>query len=73
MQHVEADEARSREERTFRIWLNSMLEADCHVSVDLAADLRDGFVLLSAMDAVLPGAVEVREPRVYRAEGLLRA
>ena len=59
---MDADDARSREERTFRIWLNSMVAAenqDSHVSGDLAGDLRDGFVLLSAMDAVLPGAVEV--------------
>ena len=58
-QRTEGDEASSREERTFRIWLNSLLPADRHVSADLPSDLRDGFVLLSALDAVLPSAVEV--------------
>ena len=59
---MDADEAGSREERTFRIWINSMVATDSqkgHVGGDLAGELRDGYLLLSAMDAVLPGVVEV--------------
>ena len=62
IQVTEGDEDRSREERTFRIWLNSLLPAGVHIGGDLASDLRDGYVLLFAMDAVLPGVVEVRVP-----------
>ncbi len=42
------------------MWLNSLLPRDRHISSDLGNDLRDGFALLSALDAVLPNSVEVR-------------
>ena len=42
------------------MWLNSLLPRERHISTDLGNDLRDGFVLLSALDVVLPGSVDVR-------------
>ena len=42
------------------MWLNSLLPRDRHISSDLGNDLRDGFALLSALDAVLPSSVNVR-------------
>ena len=60
VQRQDTDEASTREERTFRMWLNSLLPRDRHISSDLSNDLRDGFALLSALDVVLPGSVDVR-------------
>jgi len=46
----------SREERAFRMWINS-LGLDGHVT-DLALEMRDGLLLLRVMDAVHPGVVD---------------
>lgn len=53
---VEDDVDASREERAFRMWINS-LGLDVHVS-DLVGDMRDGLLILRVMDAVNPGVVE---------------
>ena len=65
-QRQDMDEASTREERTFRMWLNSLLPRDRHISSDLGNDLRDGFALLSALDAVLPNSVDVRPAHTLR-------
>ncbi|KAL1519075.1 hypothetical protein AB1Y20_003342 [Prymnesium parvum] len=49
------DEDDSREERAFRMWINS-LGLDAYV-VNLFDDLRDGLVILQTMDHVKPGVV----------------
>jgi len=46
----------SREERVFRMWINSLGVDDLYVH-NLFEDLRDGVVLLQIMDKVEPGAV----------------
>jgi len=50
------DEGDSREERAFRMWINS-LGIDTHVS-DLPSQVRDGLLLLQLMDAIKPGVVD---------------
>jgi len=50
------DEDASREERAFRMWINS-LGLDQHVN-DLATEMRDGLLLLNIMDQVKPGVVD---------------
>eukprot|EP00741_Cyanophora_paradoxa_P005410 tig00000881_g5246.t1 len=53
------DSEGSREERAFRIWING-LGLEEYVT-DLGGDLRDGIILLRAMDRVMePGAVDWR-------------
>ena len=39
----------SREERTFRVWLLSLLRNEVHIQ-NLAESLRDGYVLLRVLD-----------------------
>jgi len=51
----EEDESDSREERAFRMWMNS-LGLDAHVH-SLFDDLRDGNLILQTMDLVRPGVV----------------
>ena len=41
-QRQDMDEASTREERTFRMWLNSLLQRDRQICTDLCNDLRDG-------------------------------
>merc|ERR1719230_895759 len=50
------DESDSREERAFRIWINS-LGLDTYVS-DLPSQVRDGLLLLQLMEAIKPGVVD---------------
>ena len=50
------DAGDSREERAFRMWINS-LGVETHVD-NLFDDLRDGVVLLETMDHIKPGCVE---------------
>jgi len=50
------DESDSREERSFKMWINS-LGLDQHVS-DLAAEVRDGLLILKLMDKIKPGVVD---------------
>ena len=50
------DAEASREERAFRMWINS-LGLDQHVN-DLATEMRDGLLLLHIMDQVKPGVVD---------------
>jgi len=52
----EENEGDSREERAFRMWINS-LGIDAHVS-NLFDDARDGLLLLQVMDSVKPGVVD---------------
>jgi len=50
------DAGDSREERVFRMWINSLdIEGVC--INDLFADQEDGIVLLKVLDEVVPGAV----------------
>ncbi len=44
----------SKEERQFRMWINSLQIEDCFV-VDLYDDVRDGIILLKVMDKIEPG------------------
>lgn len=54
---LELDDAGdSREERQFRMWINSLNVEGLYVN-DLFADLTDGVVILKIMDAVQPGIV----------------
>eukprot|EP00250_Pteridium_aquilinum_P024036 c2820_g1_i1 orf=218-2161(-) len=50
------DEQTSREERAFRMWINS-LGISVYVN-NLFEDLRDGWVLLEVLDKVVPGIVD---------------
>eukprot|EP00753_Platysulcus_tardus_P019623 PLAT7369.1.p1 GENE.PLAT7369.1~~PLAT7369.1.p1 ORF type:complete len:625 (+),score=349.20 PLAT7369.1:83-1957(+) len=56
---LDDDEGDSREERTFRMWINSLNIPDVYVH-NLFEDVRDGLVLLSVMDKVEPGIVSWR-------------
>ena len=47
----------SREERAFRLWINSLGIDGVYVD-NLYDGVRDGLVLLSVMDHVQPGVVE---------------
>lgn len=53
---VEDDEEAGREERAFRMWINS-LGLERHVT-DAVGEMRDGLLLLQVMDAVRPGVVD---------------
>ena len=52
---LDDDVGDSREERVFRMWMNTLGE-DIHVE-NLYEDLRDGIVILQVMDRVEPGIV----------------
>ena len=54
---LEEDESDSREERAFRLWINSLGIDGVYVD-NLYDGVRDGLVLLSVMDHVQPGVVE---------------
>lgn len=56
---LDDDEGDSREERVFRMWINSLHIKDVYVH-NLFEDLRDGVVLLQVMDTVQPGMVSWR-------------
>ena len=47
----------SREERAYRIWINS-LGLDYEHVTDLASGMRDGILVLQILDTVQPGAVD---------------
>ena len=58
----------SREERAFRLWINSLgLEYE-HVT-DLASGMRDGILVLQILDTVQPGAVDWRKVSQCRSNG----
>jgi len=50
------DAGDSREERAFRMWINSLGMEGIHCN-DLFEDVRDGLVLLSTMEHIKPGVV----------------
>ena len=54
------DQEDSREERVFRMWINSLGIEDMYVN-NLYEDLRDGVVLLRVEDKVEPGIVSWRK------------
>mmetsp|Transcript_11248 Transcript_11248/g.35886 ORF Transcript_11248/g.35886 Transcript_11248/m.35886 type:complete len:655 (+) Transcript_11248:38-2002(+) len=56
---LDDDEGDSREERVFRMWINSLNAKDLYIH-NLFEDLRDGVALLQLMDAVQPGIVSWR-------------
>jgi len=53
---TEDDPDASREERAFRLWINS-LGLERHVT-DAVGEMRDGLLVLQVMDAVRPGVVD---------------
>jgi len=53
---LDDDVGDSREERVFRMWINSLGVEDLYVN-NLFEDLRDGVVLLQLMDKIEPGSV----------------
>jgi len=53
---LEDDKGDSREERVFRMWINSLGIDDLYIN-NLFLDCRDGLVLLKVMDKVEPGIV----------------
>jgi len=53
---LEDDVDASREERAFRMWINS-LGLERHVT-DMIGEMRDGLLILQVMDAVHPGVVD---------------
>ena len=54
------DAGDSREERVFRMWINSLNIDGLYIN-DLFADLQDGVALLKVMDRVQPGVVSWRK------------
>lgn len=54
---MDDDTGDSREERAFRMWINSMGIADLYIN-NLFEDCRDGLALLKVMDRVQPGIVD---------------
>ncbi|KAK9845228.1 hypothetical protein WJX81_000548 [Elliptochloris bilobata] len=61
----------SREERTFRVWLQSLLRDEVALR-SLAEGLRDGYWLLRVLDALAPGAVDWRTAHRPPLKPLLR-
>ncbi|KAH9251036.1 hypothetical protein BASA81_011096 [Batrachochytrium salamandrivorans] len=53
---VDDDQGDTREERVFRMWINSLGIEDLYVN-NLFEDLRDGVVLLQLYDRIEPGSV----------------
>ncbi|KAH7301808.1 hypothetical protein KP509_23G044200 [Ceratopteris richardii] len=53
---IKDDEQISREERAFRMWINS-LGISTYVN-NLFEDLRDGWILLEVLDKIVPGIVD---------------
>ena len=53
---IEDNAEASREERAFRMWINS-LGLERHVT-DMIGEMRDGLLILQVMDAVHPGVVD---------------
>ncbi|KAH6756896.1 fimbrin-like protein 2 [Perilla frutescens var. hirtella] len=56
---MEDDAQTSREERCFRLWLNS-LGVETYVN-NLFEDVREGWVLLEALDKIAPGSVNWKQ------------
>jgi len=57
---MEDDEGDSREERAFRMWMNSLGIKDLYVN-NLFEDARSGLVLLKVIDKIEPGSVKWRK------------
>lgn len=64
----EDDVGDSREERAFRMWINSLGLEGVHVN-NLFDDMRDGIVLLKLEDHVKPGIVDWSKVRAEQALG----
>lgn len=56
---LEDDEGDSREERAFRMWMNSLGIKDLYVN-NLFEDCRSGLILLKVIDKIEPGSVKWR-------------
>jgi len=54
---IDWDEEGSKEERAFRLWINSLGIEDVFIR-DLYDDLTDGVVLLKVCDKIKPGTVD---------------
>lgn len=54
---IDDDVEGSREERSFRMWLNSLMAKDDVYINNLHEDIKDGVVLLKVIDKVQPGIV----------------
>lgn len=54
------DPEASREERVFRMWINSMNLEDVYIN-NLIQDLRDGIFLCKVMDRLAPGKVDLKK------------
>merc|ERR1712013_329218 len=57
---MDDDEGDSREERAFRMWMNSLGIKDLYVN-NLFEDARSGLVLLKVIDKIEPGSVKWRK------------
>eukprot|EP01083_Nonionella_stella_P005287 15291_1 len=57
---LEDDEGDSREERAFRMWMNSLGIKNCYVN-NLYEDSRSGLVLLKVINKIEPGSVKWRK------------
>lgn len=57
---LDDDTGDSREERVFRMWINSLGIEDLYIN-NLFEDLKDGVALLKVMDRVEPGIVSWRQ------------
>jgi len=53
----------TREERVFRMWMNSVLGPDGHYINDLYADLRTAEHILRVCEKIKPGSVFLPQPR----------
>merc|ERR1719240_1628237 len=56
LSELEGDEGDSREERAFRMWINS-LGLDSQVN-NLIEEMADGLLILETMDKINPGIVD---------------
>jgi plastin-1 len=60
---IDDDVEGTREERTFRMWINSLNIPDVYL-MNLYEDLHDGVVILKVMDVVEPGIIEWRRVNI---------
>lgn len=54
------DPEASREERVFRMWMNSLNIEDVYIN-NLIQDMRDGLILCKVMDKLAPGKVDLKK------------
>ncbi|KAK9830668.1 hypothetical protein WJX74_001507 [Apatococcus lobatus] len=61
MQWLTDDSEIPREERVFRMWINSLLPREHQLGSLFGEGMRDGYAFLKAIEAIVPGSVEMRQ------------